>query len=316
MKLNGKRKMEKLKNFPRIFVFVIILLVVSTLTGWYVTKSVADRETAKLFNDEATVIEAWITNRLEFYKTITYSLQGFWAGNAEATKEERQAYLETLKIKERFPGITSVNLIEKKGDNFFFAFVYPPEIETTIEGQAITSPERLETIKKAIDNASLAFTDKVSLIPNQSPGFIMYAPLYKKGLPTETIEERRAAIEGLTAIVFKSQQVFKDLFDAKDTFPYLDFELFKGQVLEEDHILYDHDYSYYIPLVKPEDRLRIKRTIISDGETFTLLVSLKPDFALKTLDEKLPNLVLIIGLFFDFLIFLFAIIGFCRLQKR
>ncbi len=307
--------MEKLKNFPRIFVFVIILLVASTLAAWYVTKSVADRETTKLFNDEATAIEAWITNRLEFYKTITYSLQGFWAGNAEATKEEHRAYLETLKIKERFPSITSVNFIKKKGDNFFFAFVYLPEIETTIEGQIITSPERLGAINRAIDNASLAFTDKVSLIGEQVPGFIVYAPLYKKGLPIKTIEERRAAVEGLTAIVFKSEQVFKDLFDAKDTFPYLDFELFKGQILEEEHVLYDHDYSYYIPLVKPEDRLRTKRTISPDGETFTLLVSSKPGFALKTLDEKLPNLVLIIGLFFDFLIFLFAIIGFCRLQK-
>ena len=287
----------------------------STLAAWSVTKSLAERETTRLFNDEATVIESWITNRFEAYKTISYSLQAFWAGSERVTEEEWQTYLETLKIKERFPGITSVNFVRREGDNFFVAFVYPPEREAAIEGSVVVSPRRLESINKAIDSASLTITDKVPLV-DQKPGFIIYAPLYKKGLPTKTIEERRIAIEGLTAIVFRSEQVFKDLFDAHDTFPHLDFELFKGQVLEEDHILYDHDYSHFISKIETKDRQETKRTIITDGDTFTLLVASEPTFGLKTLEEQLPNLVLIIGLIFDFLIFLFALRGFQKLQKK
>jgi len=52
-----------------------------TLATWYITKSFARRETTRLFNDEANIIESWITNRLESYKTITYGLQAFWAGS-------------------------------------------------------------------------------------------------------------------------------------------------------------------------------------------------------------------------------------------
>jgi len=95
--------LEKLKNFPRTIIVVCLLLVASTIGAWYVTKSVVEKETAKVFNDEASIVESWITNRFELYKTISYGLQAFWAGRERVTEEKWQAYAETLKIKERFP---------------------------------------------------------------------------------------------------------------------------------------------------------------------------------------------------------------------
>ena len=180
----------------------------------------------------------------------------------------------------------------------------------------ITQSRRLQALNRAIDNASIAITDKVLLIFDQSPGFIMYASIYKTGFPINTVEEKRNAIEGLVAITFSSEEVFKDLFDAHDTFPHLDFELYKGNVLEEDHILYDHDYSHYIPKGKTKNRLETKRTIISDGETFTLLAASKPSFGLRTLEKQLPNIVLIFGLVITFAIFIFGFGEFRKLQKE
>jgi len=304
--------MEKLKNFPRIIIIVSLFLVASTLAAWYITKSVVEKQTARLFNDEITIIENWITNRFESYKTIAYGLQGFSAGSQLVTKEEWQAYLETLKIKERFPGITAISLAKRIDNNYIISYIYPPEKETTIGINITVKEGHSQAINLAIDNASIAITDKVILITDQSPGFVMFAPIYKTGLPINTIKERRTAIKSLVAIVFKSEQVFKSLFDAHDPFPHLDFELYKGKVLEENHILYDHDYSHYIPKTETH-RLETKRTIISNGETFTLLVSSKPSFGLKTLEEQLPNIVLISGLVFSALIFIFAITGFRKL---
>lgn len=308
--------MEKLKNFHRIIIVVNLLLVASTLATWYITKSIAERETTRLFNDEVNIVESWISNRFELYKTISFGLQAFWAGSEVVTKEKWETYAKTLKISERFPGITSINFIKRVDDNFIATFVYPPEREATIGVNVITQPGRLGTINRAIDTASPAITDKVFLIADQKPGFVIYAPVYKTGFPINTVEERRAAVEGLIALGFRSEQVFKNLFDAHDTFPHLDFELYNGKNLEEDHILYDHDYSQYIPKGESQERLEIKRTIIFNGETLTLLIASKPSFGLRTLEKQLPNIVLIMGLVFSFLIFLFALIGFQRLQKR
>ena len=298
-------KMKKLKNFSLLIIIVCLLLLTSSLGAWYVTKSLAEKETARLFNDEVNIVESWITNRFEFYKTIVFGLQAYWAGGEVVTKEEWQVYASTLKIKERFPGITSISFVKRVDDNYIVTFVYPPEREAAIGVNLITQPGRLEVINKAIETASPAITDKVFLLADQKPGFVMYTPLYKTGF-----------LEGLVAISFRSEQVFKDLFDAHDTFPHLDFELYKGKVLEEDHILYDHDYSHYIPKGEPRKRLETKRTIIFDGETSTLLAASKPSFGLRTLEKQLPNIVLILGLAFSFLFFIFAISEFRKLKKR
>ncbi len=307
--------MKKLKNFPKVIIIISLLLVVSTLGTWYITKSLAKKETARIFNDEASVIESWITNRFELYKTIVYSLQAFLSSNKTVTEEEWQTYAETLKIKERFPGITSISFIKRQNGSFIVTFIYPAERKAAIGVNLVTQPNRLKIINKTVDTASPVITDKIFLTADQSPGFAIYTPVYKTGFPVNTVEERKTAVEGLIILAFKSEQVFKDLFDAHDPFPHHDFELYKGKVLEEDHILYDHDYSHYIPKGETKNRLETKRTITSDGETFTLLVSSKPSFGLKTLEKQLPNIILITGLTFSFIIFLFALKGFQKLQK-
>jgi len=297
--------MRKLKNFPLIIIIVSLLLVASTLGAWYISKSLAKKETTRLFNDEVNVIESWISNRFEFYKTITYSFQAFWASSEVVTKEEWQTYAETLKINERFPGIASISFVKRVDNNYLVTFVYPPERETAIGVNVITQPGHLEVINKAIETASPAITDKVFLLADQKPGFVMYAPIYKKGF-----------LEGLVAIAFRSEQVFKDLFDARDTFPHLDFELYKGTILEDEYILYDHDYAFYIRKGEDRKRLETKRLMTTNGETFTLLVAPKPSFGLKTLEKQLPNIVLIFGLVFCFLFFLFAFSEFRKLEKK
>ena len=305
-----------MKNFPRTIIVVCLLLVASTIGAWYVTKSVVEKETAKVFNDEASIVESWITNRFELYKTIAYGLQAFGAGSEKVREEEWQTYAETLKIKERFPGITSISFVKRQNDSYLVTFVYPPEREAAIGVNIITQPGRLEAINRAIDTASPAITDKVFLAADQSPGFVMFAPLYKKGFPADTVEERRTATQGLAAIAFRSEQAFKDLFDARDPFPYLDFEFYKGKVLEENHILYDHDCAFYIRKGEDRKRLETKRLITTNGETLTLLAASKPTFGLKTLETQLPNIVLITGLAFSFLISIFAFSEFRKLEKK
>jgi len=173
--------MRKLKNFLLIIIIVSLLLVASTLGAWYISKSLAKKETTRLFNDEVNVIESWISNRFEFYKTITYSFQAFWASSEVVTKEEWQTYAETLKINERFPGIASISFVKRVDNNYLVTFVYPPERETAIGVNVITQPGHLEVINKAIETASPAITDKVFLLADQKPGFVMYTPLYKTG---------------------------------------------------------------------------------------------------------------------------------------
>lgn len=308
--------MEKLKNFPLMIVVISLLLLASTLGAWYITKSTTERETTRLFNDEVNIIESWISNRFELYKTIAYGLQAFWAGSEKVTSEEWDSYIKKLYITERFPGITSIAFAKGEDDTFIVTYVYPAERSKAIGFNIASEEKRLKAIQKATDNDTIAITGKVFLAADQKSGFIMFAPFYKKGLPHNTDQERRKAIEGFGIITFKSEAVFKDLFDIQDPFPHLDFELYKGKVVEDEDLLYDHDQVLYIRKGEDRNRLETKRTLIIDSETFTLLAASKPSFGLRTLEKQLPNIVLILGLAFSFLFFILAFSEFQKRQKK
>ena len=306
--------MKKITSFPLIILLVWLLVVASTLGAWYVSKKLVEKETTKLFNQQVDAVEYWITNRLELYKTVGLSLAAFVSHKENLKEEEWQGFTEALQIPQRFPGITALSFTKKEKDTFKIWLVYPKEIKNVVGTEVISLPGRKEAILKTLETGQPTVTKKVLLLSDQKPGFIIYFPVYKIGLPTTTPEEREAAALGVIALAFRSPQVFKDLFDARDTFPYLDFELYKGNKLEEDYILYDHDYSVYIPKGENRKRLETKRTIIFDGEALTLLAASKPSFSLKTIEKQQPNIVLVGGLLLSVLLLKFAFWEFWKLK--
>jgi len=308
--------MKKITSFPLIILIVWLLVVASTLFAWQISKKLVEKETTRLFNQQVDTVEYWITNRLELYKTIGFSLAAFVSHKENLTEEEWQTFTEALQISQRFPGITALSFTKKEKEGFKIALVYPQEFKNLVGIEVITLPERREAILEAIETGKQTITKKILLLTDNKPGFLIYFPVYKIGVPTTTPEERKTAALGVITLAFRSEEVFKDLFDAQDTFPYLDFELYKGKNLEEDYILYDHDYSVYIPKEERQKRLEAKRTIIFNGESLTLLAVSKPSFGLKTLEKQQPNIVLVGGLLLSLWFLKFSCWEFKKLSRR
>lgn len=293
-------------KFLKTVTIVCLIAFFSTLASWYISKKTLEKENWKMFNDEVNIVESWITNRLEIYKTIGYGFQALIQGNEKITKEEWQKYAETLLIPQRFPGVTSIGFSQKKDDGFYLTFVYPSEREMIIGTNLADYPERLEAIKKAIETGQSAFTKRVFLLADKKPGFVMFIPVRS---------QKTEEVIGVIGITFRSQEVFKDLFDAKDIFPYLDFELYKGKIMEEDYILYDHDYAVYIPKENLSKRLETKRTILIDSEVFTLLVKGKPSYQPRIIENNLPNFVLGFGLILTFGIYFYFLFEYRKIKN-
>jgi CHASE1-domain containing sensor protein len=276
-------------------VIVTVILITSTLCTWFITSRLLADKTKRVFEQDVSTVESWITNRFEIYTTIALSLQGYWAGNDNVTNEDWSKFVQRLKIGKKLPGITSISLAKKINDSYIVTYVYPPERSEGIGFNLTSTASRRETIQKTIDSETVVITDRVLLAADQSPGFALYIPMYQEERPLTNIQERRDAIEAIASIAFSSANVFKDLFDSSDPFPNMDFELYKGEVLDDNHLLYDHDQAYYIRR-NDQTHLESKQTIVLNGEIFTFLASTKPSFELLTLEKILPQLVLVIGL--------------------
>lgn len=74
-----------------------------------------------------------------------------------------------------------------------------------------------------------------------NPGFVVYVPIYRKGEPTDTVEERRNTLDGFIVGAVEAEGLLREIFRAQSGGPSIDFEVYDGEGLTQDHLLYDSD---------------------------------------------------------------------------
>jgi PAS domain S-box-containing protein len=130
---------------------------------------------------------------------------------------EREAYEHSL----RDEGYPNFQIIEKNTDNQIVrasnrpmyipvGFVEPFQGNESALGFDIYSDQvRREAIDMATDSAEIAATTPVILLQEHEnlPGIITYLPVYRKGLPYQSLEQRRNNISGYVAAVFRGKDI-------------------------------------------------------------------------------------------------------------
>ncbi len=101
-----------------------------------------------------------------------------------------------------------------------------PEQSTTINNigfNAYSNPNRFNTMQLATDENAVAMSDQTELILDaknkqtiEGSAFLIYAPYYIQGMPIDTVEQRRAAIDGHVAASFNTEKVFSEIFKSTD----------------------------------------------------------------------------------------------------
>lgn len=78
-----------------------------------------------------------------------------------------------------------------------------------------SEPVRRAAMERSRDTGRAALSGKVILVQEgedgKQPGFLMYMPVYELGKPTDTVEERRAAILGWVYAPFRAHDFMAGL---------------------------------------------------------------------------------------------------------
>lgn len=138
--------------------------------------------------------------------------------------DERDAYITQLSEQYGQP----IQILSNTTDADVNILAYSaPEQPTTINniGYDIWSDEnRRQATQRATDTGDVAMTDQVELVQNAKLGetegtkaFILYAPYYQLDVPLDTVEQRRAAVQGHAFASFQTSKVFEQIFDRVDT---------------------------------------------------------------------------------------------------
>ncbi|MET0535762.1 MAG: CHASE domain-containing protein, partial [Steroidobacter sp.] len=230
------------RSLPLMAMAVLIVPLGLTFYAWKIAGEVAQRQAEANFASLADEHEKALLHRLDSYQNALLGGAGFFHGSVAVSREEWRRYVEALQVHTNFPGVNGIGWIEAvaptalpdflrqvRADNapqfqllpnagvtpyFIITYIEPVENNGAAVGLNIAfEPHRLEAAGLARDTGKPAITKRIVLVQDQqkTPGFLLLYPIYRDGMPTATVTDRRAALRGWIYAPFIANNLFNDL---------------------------------------------------------------------------------------------------------
>ena len=144
--------------------------------------------------------------RLETRIALIRATRGLFMASDQVTRQEFRDFVATLNLAHRYPGILGLGYAKAEGpDKTVLAFIEPAGAR-----QFLLDWEGDNALKRARDDGVAAAS------PAVGGGFSIYAPVYRRGQPVATVEQRRAALAGFVFAAMSMDQLLKEVLDADD----------------------------------------------------------------------------------------------------
>lgn len=309
---NSTQDESKHRMYRRATVLVAVVFLATTFTAGWITQQVVSSRLEGFFQSQADQIADTYHDHIQTQVLILEGIRGLWNASEKVTLNEYNVYLDSLDLASiEQSGVSSYFYIravprvdipnlqfkihpESSSDPVYpVTYVYPLKgRETTIGLDFGTYTERLAAINYAKDTGLLTTTGNTILQTTGKNGFFMMIPLYNPKLPLETVAERRIAFVGLVGAAFRSESAFKQIYGTTDPYPHLDFQIYQGETIERQHLLYDHNEWE----VEKPPKFETKRTIRLGGQTWAVMIQSKPSLTLGDSEGRLPVYIFLGGL--------------------
>lgn len=203
------------------------------------------------------------------YENILLSGIGFFHGSEHVSHAEWHDFIKAIDIKKNYPGMQGVGFSkmlkpqevatteQQMRDEGFESFSINPKGEREIYSSILylepmdkrnlaaigydmfSEPVRREAMQRARDTGEPAISGKVTLLQeideDTQPGILMYLPLYKKGLKTNSVEDRRNALDGFVYSPFRMRDLIDKILLRSSV---LEFEIYDGNNVSDSALLY------------------------------------------------------------------------------
>lgn len=213
------------------------------------SRSVEEKSQSQ-FEYHAENAQLAIQTRVRSYIDVLRGAAALFATVDRVSRKEFHDYVAQLKLERSFPGITNINYAQKIAGNDKGTFETLVRRDTSLspkgypdfavkppgkraEHHVLTYLEPLETnlvsfgfdiasndigskaLELSRDSGQLFSSGKLIRIsgPNRHIGLAMRMPLYRRGMPTDTIEQRRAAYYGSIGAGFDVEKLMRGAVD-------------------------------------------------------------------------------------------------------
>lgn len=212
-----------------------------------------------------------ISNRIDAYAEVLRATGGFFNGSENVSRQEFNVFISSLGLADYFPGIQGVgfssiikpqeldsHVAAVRAEGFPAYSVYPEDSRDMYTSilylepfsdrnlrafgyDMYSDPVRRDAMQRATDYNRLSMSGAVRLVQesgiNEQAGFLMYLPIYARGKPFTTINERRENIIGWAYSVFRMNDFMNGI--QGEYFDDLDIEIHDGNEISPQNMMYD-----------------------------------------------------------------------------
>lgn len=285
-------------------------------------------------------INADIETRIEYRLTAHAQLLrcgvAFFASSERVTREEWHEFYLRSEIERNLPGILGYGFAEVvrpeqlerhiqsvRKEGFPDYTVWPAGERETYSAivylepfnwrnkrafgfDMLSEPVRRKAMETARDSNMAILSGKVTLVQETNKdvqaGTLMYIPVYKKNMPVETVEQRRAAILGWVYSPYRMNDLMNGILGHWESSRegYACLRIYDDDTTDKQALLYDSNYSQKRPA-----NMKISRSMISSidfhGKRWTLVLS-QTDATPIIFQSKII-ILFIAGIVISFLVF-------------
>jgi len=235
---------------------VLAISLIASSGGWLISRQHEDLAAQQRFEKEVDRIAMALRERMLVYEGVLYGAVGLYAASYSVERTEWRNYVDHVSIRERLPGIDSVGFVARvprenlgeflavtsedgapdfqlknPGTNPVAMVVkyLEPELAHRSElGLDMSSdPERCAAAETAQNTGLAALSGPVELADGNGvsrAGVVMLLPVYRRGAPTDTPEERESNIQGWVYARFIIEELVRAVLT--NQFPGLAVDLF------------------------------------------------------------------------------------------
>ena len=254
---------------------VLVAGLMITIAATLYMKSNVERTAERDFNFRCDEIQNVIADRIDDYVHILVSGAALFDASEEVTREKWRIFNKQHKIEKQLPGMQGIGFsllippaelsrhIRKIRSEGFPEYNVKPAGDREIYSSIIylepfsdrnlrafgydmfSEPVRRTAMERARDTDSAALSGKVVLVQETDEkvqaGTLIYVPVYRKGMPTGTVEQRRAAIYGWVYSPYRMNDLLRGVLAGGnlEKAERLHLEIFDGTQTSPQSLLYE-----------------------------------------------------------------------------
>jgi len=321
------------KNTWTAWVLLSAMLIVTIYASVSVGINI-DAAAKKDFEFACSQIEIGIDARMDAHEQILMGAAALFGASDEVTREQWRNFVLQQKVEQHLPGVQGIGFslviprerlaqhIQEIRSQGFPDYNVRPEGDREIYTSVVylepfwgrnlrafgydmfSEPVRRLAMERARDLGAPVLSGKVVLVQeteqNVQAGALMYVPVYRKGMSTDTVANRRAALYGWAYSPYRMNDLMQGILRGWDleSGKRIRLQIFDNEQLSADSLLYDslpkeemetvneaqlttlqtftafNDHIWYLRFTKTEGHLSYGRAfgVLSGGAVVSLLL--------------------------------------------